>query len=96
MVDSNKKFRIAIDAMGGDYAPLEIVKGGIKAAQEPGIHVILVGKKLLSKIWLSKNLPKEFNLILRFMMHQVIYPWMKRILLGLPIVTGKQIGRAHV
>lgn len=41
----DQNYRIAIDAMGGDYAPLEIVRGGIQAAQIPGIHVILVGKK---------------------------------------------------
>jgi glycerol-3-phosphate acyltransferase PlsX len=35
--------RIALDAMGGDYAPLEIVKGAIKAAHEyKGAEIILV------------------------------------------------------
>jgi glycerol-3-phosphate acyltransferase PlsX len=35
--------RIAVDAMGGDYAPREIVLGAIKAYRELGIEVILVG-----------------------------------------------------
>jgi len=35
--------RIALDAMGGDYAPYEIVKGAEKAVQELGVEVILVG-----------------------------------------------------
>ena len=35
--------RIAVDAMGGDYAPEEIVKGAVKASQELGIIPILVG-----------------------------------------------------
>ncbi len=35
--------RIAIDAMGGDFAPKEIVLGGIEAAIEYGVEVILVG-----------------------------------------------------
>jgi len=36
--------RIAVDAMGGDYAPAEIVKGVIDAAVEsPDIEIILVG-----------------------------------------------------
>ena len=36
---------IAIDANGGDYAPYEIVKGAIKAAQEYHIKIALVGRK---------------------------------------------------
>lgn len=35
--------RIAVDAMGGDYAPAEIVKGAAQAAQEFGIDISLVG-----------------------------------------------------
>lgn len=34
---------IAIDAMGGDYAPLEIVKGAYKAAKDLKVKIILVG-----------------------------------------------------
>lgn len=40
-----KEIRIALDAAGGDYAPHEIVKGAIKAAQEFGVEIILVGRK---------------------------------------------------
>lgn len=35
--------RIAIDAMGGDYAPAAIVKGAVLAAKELGIPLTLVG-----------------------------------------------------
>ncbi len=35
--------KIAIDAMGGDYAPEEIVKGAVIAAREYGVGIILVG-----------------------------------------------------
>jgi glycerol-3-phosphate acyltransferase PlsX len=35
--------RIAVDAMGGDYAPVEIVKGAAQAAREFGIDISLVG-----------------------------------------------------
>ncbi|HSS62712.1 MAG TPA: phosphate acyltransferase PlsX [Candidatus Limnocylindrales bacterium] len=35
--------RIAVDAMGGDYAPAEIVKGAAFASQEYGIDISLVG-----------------------------------------------------
>ena len=33
---------IAVDAMGGDSAPVEIVKGAIKA-KENGVNVVLCG-----------------------------------------------------
>ncbi|MBD2465114.1 phosphate acyltransferase PlsX [Oscillatoria sp. FACHB-1407] len=35
--------RIAVDAMGGDYAPTEIVAGALRAQQELGVEVLLVG-----------------------------------------------------
>jgi phosphate acyltransferase len=35
--------RIAVDAMGGDHAPAEIVKGAAQAADEYGLDVSLVG-----------------------------------------------------
>lgn len=35
--------RIAIDAMGGDHAPAEIVAGAIRAQAELGVEVLLVG-----------------------------------------------------
>jgi len=35
---------VAIDAMGGDRAPGEIVEGAVKAAEELGVRVILVGR----------------------------------------------------
>jgi len=37
------RVRIAIDAMGGDHAPSEIVAGAIRAQEELGIEVLLVG-----------------------------------------------------
>lgn len=36
--------KIIVDAMGGDNAPLEIVKGAIMAAEEFGVEIILVGR----------------------------------------------------
>jgi glycerol-3-phosphate acyltransferase PlsX len=32
--------KIAVDAMGGDFAPSEIVKGAIKAAREYKVDII--------------------------------------------------------
>ena len=38
--------RIALDAMGGDFAPLETVKGAVHALDElKDLTVVLVGKK---------------------------------------------------
>ena len=37
--------RIAVDAMGGDFAPSEIVKGAVEGAKRLGVHVLLVGDK---------------------------------------------------
>ena len=37
--------RIAIDAMGGDYAPRAIVEGALWAAQEYGVGLELVGRQ---------------------------------------------------
>ncbi len=37
--------KIAVDAMGGDFAPHEIIKGSIEAQKELGLEIILVGNK---------------------------------------------------
>ena len=36
--------KIIVDAMGGDHAPQEIVKGALQAVEELGVEVILVGR----------------------------------------------------
>ncbi len=37
--------RIIVDAMGGDHAPEEIVKGALRAKQELGVELTLVGRR---------------------------------------------------
>lgn len=37
--------KVAVDAMGGDYAPREIVRGAVDAVRQSGAEVILVGRK---------------------------------------------------
>ena len=49
-----KKYKIALDAAGGDYAPHEMVKGAIKAVQELDVEVILVGRKNILRKLLEK------------------------------------------
>ncbi|MCX7912521.1 MAG: phosphate acyltransferase PlsX [Dehalococcoidales bacterium] len=37
--------KIFVDAMGGDFAPAEVVKGAVEAARKLGVEIILVGEK---------------------------------------------------
>jgi glycerol-3-phosphate acyltransferase PlsX len=46
---------IAVDAMGGEYAPHEIVKGALNAAEQYKIGIALVGKKDILHILTAKN-----------------------------------------
>lgn len=52
--------RIAIDAMGGDHAPNEIVAGALRAQEELGVKVLLVGEpeKIKAAIPPNTNLGK--------------------------------------
>jgi len=47
--------KVAVDAMGGDYAPGEIVKGAVQAVKEQGLEVILVGREELIEEEISKH-----------------------------------------
>ncbi|MDA1189877.1 MAG: phosphate--acyl-ACP acyltransferase, partial [Chloroflexi bacterium] len=38
-----KPVRIAVDAMGGDFAPAETVAGAVLAARKGDVHIALVG-----------------------------------------------------
>ncbi len=46
--------RIALDAMGGDYAPAETVAGAVEAARR-GVDVVLVGRQQTLEMELSKH-----------------------------------------
>jgi len=50
----NKKIRIALDVMGGDYAPQEIIKGGLLASQDSELEVLLVGPEKTVKEGLER------------------------------------------
>jgi glycerol-3-phosphate acyltransferase PlsX len=49
---------IALDAMGGDHAPREIVKGALLAARDLGIQVALVGPPAVVEEELAKQGPR--------------------------------------
>lgn len=54
--------KIAVDAMGGDHAPEEIIKGAIIAAEaSPDVQIILVGQKEHMQKFLSGSLPKNIS-----------------------------------
>ncbi len=42
-VASQRKIRIAVDGMGGDNAPAEVVNGAARAVEELGVEVIITG-----------------------------------------------------
>jgi glycerol-3-phosphate acyltransferase PlsX len=37
--------KIAVDAMGGDHAPGEVVRGAVHAFREFGFPIVLVGRE---------------------------------------------------
>jgi len=58
----NRKVRVAVDAMGGDCAPEETIKGAVLAAQKDDVEIALVGsidilERELAKYKFSNNLP---------------------------------------
>ena len=56
--------RIAVDAMGGDYAPEEIIKGTLMAAEAwPDQHFILVGQKNKMLPFLIGAVPPNISLV---------------------------------
>jgi len=50
----NGKVRVAVDAMGGDYAPEEIVKGAVLAARKDDVEIFLVGTVTILEKELAK------------------------------------------
>ena len=50
----SRRIRIAVDAMGGDHAPTEIVKGSVLAARENNLDIALVGPPDIVLAELSK------------------------------------------
>ena len=54
--------KIAVDAMGGDYAPLEIVNGAVEAAKEYNISIQLIGNEVQIKEELAKYYTKGIDI----------------------------------
>jgi glycerol-3-phosphate acyltransferase PlsX len=49
---------IAVDAAGGDFAPSEVIKGAVMAAEENDIEIALVGKKSLLHVSAARYLKR--------------------------------------
>ena len=55
--------RVAVDAMGGDYAPGEIVKGAVQAAeQRKDIQIVLIGQEEVVREELKISGPRGIRL----------------------------------
>lgn len=54
MKKTNQRVRIAVDAMGGDYAPSEIVGGAVLAAEKEDVELILAGSSDILATELAK------------------------------------------
>lgn len=50
----DKRIIVALDAMGGDYAPVETVKGAVEAVKELNVDIKLVGPEDVVKAELAK------------------------------------------
>ncbi|MEB3308835.1 MAG: phosphate acyltransferase PlsX [Snowella sp.] len=51
--------RIALDAMGGDHAPDEIIAGAIRASEELDVEVLLVGDRAQIESYLEQHAPRR-------------------------------------
>ena len=60
--EEKQNVRVALDAMGGDNAPGEIVLGAVQAAREYGIGVHLVGREAAIQAELAKHDIKGLDL----------------------------------
>src|SRR5213592_1364538 len=58
--------RIALDAMGGDHAPEEIIKGAVLAARELPVEILLVGQEEVVRKYLGATdgtLPRNIEVV---------------------------------
>lgn len=56
--------KIALDAMGGDHAPDEIVKGALLAVEEyPNVEILLVGREEVLREKLGSSVPSRIEIV---------------------------------
>ncbi len=54
MAKTKKTVRVVVDAMGGDYAPGDIIKGVVSAVEKGGLEILLVGPTDIVEAELAK------------------------------------------
>ena len=54
--------KIAVDAMGGDFAPVEVIKGAVNGAKQYGVGLIFVGPEQVIQSELAKNDTKGLDI----------------------------------
>src|SRR5947209_9100936 len=54
-----KRIRVAVDAMGGDRAPEEIVAGALQAVGDAGVDIVLVGPESTVRALLPDGRPPQ-------------------------------------
>lgn len=52
---AKRRIRVALDVMGGDYAPQEIIKGGLLAAQDSELEIVFVGPEKAVKDGIERS-----------------------------------------
>ena len=55
--------RIIVDAMGGDNAPAEIVRGAVRAKRELGVDIVLVGREKEVRACLENEGCKDIDIV---------------------------------
>ena len=59
---NKENFTVAVDVMGGDFAPAEPVAGAVQAAREQGVNVLLVGDANLVEAELARHVTDGLNI----------------------------------
>jgi len=65
VIKDGERPRVAVDAMGGDHAPDEIIKGALLAAAEYPVEIILVGREevLRAKLAAAGKVPPNIEIV---------------------------------
>jgi glycerol-3-phosphate acyltransferase PlsX len=61
--NNTNKYRISLDAMGGDYAPEETILGAIEACKHDDTEILLVGEEKAMSPYIPTNIPSNLKII---------------------------------
>ena len=80
-----EKISVAVDVMGGDFAPAEPVAGAVQAAREQGIDVLLVGDADIVEAELLRHVTDGLNISIVMTASTPPSPWPGKSSPGLPV-----------